>query len=158
VLWPKHLALLLYLALSPGRRRTRDHLLGLLWGEKPESQARHALNEALRSLRAALGAPRLVSVADALELSDEALEVDALRFNTLAESDPAAADAILTGDFLEGFSVPGAHAFEEWVTTERDRYRTRGAAVLTALGEQALAACQFTPARDLAQRSLALQP
>jgi DNA-binding SARP family transcriptional activator len=158
VLWPKHLALLLYLALSPGRRRTRDHLLGLLWGEKPESQARHALNEALRSLRAALGAPRLVSVADALELSDEALEVDALRFNTLAESDPAAAAAILTGDFLEGFSVPGAHAFEEWVTTERDRYRTRGAAVLTALGEQALAACQFTPARDLAQRSLALQP
>ena len=36
LLWKKNLALLIYLARSPKRVRTRDHLIGLLWGEKPE--------------------------------------------------------------------------------------------------------------------------
>ncbi len=38
VLWNKHLALLIYLALSPNRTRTRSHLLGLLWPEKDEER------------------------------------------------------------------------------------------------------------------------
>src|SRR3989304_3470633 len=61
VLWRKHLALLAYLALSPARSRTRDHLLGLLWPESPEEKARRSLNEAVRTLRLALGNERLVS-------------------------------------------------------------------------------------------------
>ena len=36
VLWRKHLALLVYLALSPDRTRSRSHLMGLLWAERPE--------------------------------------------------------------------------------------------------------------------------
>src|ERR1700704_4818830 len=39
LLWRKHLALLVYLARSP-RGRTREHLVGLLWPEKPERDAR----------------------------------------------------------------------------------------------------------------------
>jgi DNA-binding SARP family transcriptional activator len=50
LLWRKHLALLVYLARSP-RGRTREHLVGLLWPEKPEAAARHSLNEATRVLR-----------------------------------------------------------------------------------------------------------
>jgi len=34
VLWRKHLALLIYLALSPGMTRSREHLLGLLWPDR----------------------------------------------------------------------------------------------------------------------------
>src|SRR5438105_8902451 len=52
VLRRKHLALLVYLALSPDRRRTRAHLVGVLWPETGEAQARHSLNEAIRRLRA----------------------------------------------------------------------------------------------------------
>ncbi len=158
VLWPKHLALLIYLALSPDRRRTRDHLLGLLWPEKPDTQARHALNETLRRLRASLGADRLISVADAVALGDHLLEVDALRFAELAEAQPEEAAALLKGDFLEGFSVEGATEFEEWTRRERDRFQARGAAILVTLGEQRLAACQFPAAAELAGRALALQP
>lgn len=76
VLWNKHLALLIYLALSPNRTRTRSHLLGLLWPEKDEAQARHSLNQALSRLRAELGAERFTSAGDALGLSDRALDVD----------------------------------------------------------------------------------
>ena len=45
LLWRKNLALLVYLARSPKRARTREHLIGLLWADKPEEDARHSLNE-----------------------------------------------------------------------------------------------------------------
>jgi len=48
---------LMYLARSPRRARTREHLTGLLWPEKEERAARHSLNEALRLLRRVLAAP-----------------------------------------------------------------------------------------------------
>jgi len=34
LLWRKNLALLVYLARSPRRTRTREHLMGLLWGDR----------------------------------------------------------------------------------------------------------------------------
>ena len=40
VAWRKHLALLVYLALSPDTTRARSHLVGLLWAESPEDKAR----------------------------------------------------------------------------------------------------------------------
>ena len=52
VLWRKHLALLTYLALSPDGRRSRNHLLGLLWPESPDDKARRSLNEAVRTASA----------------------------------------------------------------------------------------------------------
>src|SRR5947207_2004353 len=55
LLWRKHVALLVYLARSPRRRRTREHLVGLLWSDRDEKQARHSLSEALRVFRRALG-------------------------------------------------------------------------------------------------------
>jgi len=61
LLWRKNLALLVYLARSPKRTRSRDHLVGLLWGEKPESAARHSLNEAIRVLRKHIGESGLES-------------------------------------------------------------------------------------------------
>src|SRR2546428_803300 len=58
LLWRKHLALLVYLARSPRKSRTREHLVGLLWRDRDEKQARHSLSEALRVLRRALGEGR----------------------------------------------------------------------------------------------------
>src|ERR671922_2828275 len=51
LLWRKHLALLVYLARSPRRGRTREHLTGMLWGDRSEAAARHSLSEALRVIR-----------------------------------------------------------------------------------------------------------
>src|SRR6266480_5044428 len=58
VVWRKHLALLVYLALSPETTRARAHLVGLLWAESPDDKARRSLNEAVRRLRTALGEDR----------------------------------------------------------------------------------------------------
>ena len=157
VLWHKHLALLVYLALSPGRTRSRLHLLGLLWPERPDALARQSLNGAVRRLRAELGATRLRSDGENLTLAGEALEVDALRFEALVQRRPADAAACLAGDFLEGFALADAPAFEEWADQERARYRIRGAAAWTAAGEHALAATQPAVAIEAAARALALE-
>ena len=94
----KHLALLVYLALSPQHRRTRAHLVGVLWPETGEAQARHSLNEAVRRLRTHVGEARLASDGDAIVLREEGLEVDALRFETLVEQRPADAARLVPGD------------------------------------------------------------
>ena len=53
--WHKNLALLVYLARSPKRARARDHLIGLLWGDEAEKDARHSLNQAVSNLRTFAG-------------------------------------------------------------------------------------------------------
>lgn len=158
VVWRKHLGLLIYLAFSPERTRARDHLLGLLWPEKPEAHARHSLNEAVRRLRAGLGAERLLTRGDAITLHDGELSVDALRFAALLPEHSAEALALLRGDFLEGFSVDDAPAFEEWAARERTRWRARGAGTMLAAGEAALAAGRLADAEEAALRALALEP
>jgi DNA-binding SARP family transcriptional activator len=158
VVWRRHLALLVYLALSPGLTRSREHLIGLFWPESPEGRARHALNEALHRLRHSLGAARLQSRADAVRLSEAGLDVDALKFAAWAERDPARAVTLLRGDFLEGFALDEARPFEDWVAGERQRHRSRAVAVLVSHGEQRLTAGRFAEARDQAQRALALEP
>lgn len=102
VLWRKHTALLVYLALSPNGTRARSHLLGLLWAESPEDKARRSLNEAVRLLRAALGTERLLTHGDALQLNAAGLEVDALRFESLRGAGQLGALDLIRGDFLVG--------------------------------------------------------
>jgi DNA-binding SARP family transcriptional activator len=158
VLWRKHLALLVYLALSPDRTRSRDHLLGLLWPEKTQDKARHSLNEAVRRLRAGLGSGRLVSEGETVRLEDTGLDVDAVKFGALAERDPAAALALLRGDFLEGFTLDDAPAFEDWAAARRTRYGSSGVELLLRQGEAALGESRFRAAREAAGRALQLNP
>lgn len=141
LLWRKHLALLIYLARSP-RGRARDHLIGTFWPEKDDQKARHSLNEALRVLRRVLG-DDLVTEADVVRLSPGAVRTD---LDTPGGH----------GVFLEGFALPDAPAFEDWVA--RERVALRGAALegLVAQGERALAQGSLRDARDAALRALAL--
>ncbi len=154
----KHLALLVYLALSPRRRRERAHLLGLLWPNKPESYSRHSLNEAVRRLRTHLGAQRLVSEGDSIAIDATNLEVDALQFDALVVREPTRAIQLLRGDFLEGFALDDAPAFEEWAASERARYRARAAGAFLAIGEDALSAARWSDALEAARRALMFEP
>ncbi|MEJ2240336.1 MAG: winged helix-turn-helix domain-containing protein [Gemmatimonadales bacterium] len=82
----KNLALLIYLARSPKRTRSREHLTGILWGEKPESKARHSLREAIRILRRTLGDDGLVTEGDRVRLSADAIRLDTEDFKQLEAS------------------------------------------------------------------------
>jgi DNA-binding SARP family transcriptional activator len=85
LLWRKNLALLIYLARSP-RGRTRDHLVGLLWPEKPELAARHSLTSASTVLRRYLGETGLIAEAGRLRLAPDSVSLDVNHFESLAVS------------------------------------------------------------------------
>ena len=148
LLWRKHVALLVYLARSPRKSRTREHLVSLLWSDRDERQARHSLSEALRVLRRALGDERLVADVDQIRLAPDAVTLDCDRFAELCERrEWASAATLVDGEFLEGLAIPEANDFESWLATERALWRAQaldalvqGVAADLARGDAASAA------------------
>jgi len=159
LLWRKHLALLVYLARSPRRARTREHLIGLLWSERDEKSARHSLSEALRVFRRVLGDERVLADVDQVSLAEGAvtLDCDELAARSAAQ-DWAGAARVASGEFLEGLSVPDANEFENWVAGERLLWRTRSVAALTQWAEVQLGAADLGGAKTTALRALELEP
>lgn len=157
--WRKHLALLVYLARSPGQARRREHLVGLLWPEKDEAKARHSLNEAVRAIRRAMGDDAIETRGDVVELAQGALDGDwAALEESLAAGDAEKASALWTGDFFEGFVVPGASAFDDWLESERSMWRRRVGEVLTARAERLLAGGRHADALEAAGHVLSMDP
>jgi len=159
LLWRKHLALLVYLARSPKRARTREHLTGLLWPEKDESAARHSLNEALRVLRRAAGDAALEATAGQIRLAEAAVHLDADALDRwIAGRAWAEAAAIVAGEFLEGFAITGAETFDAWLAAERLHWRARSVVALLGLSEAALGQGHASEALAAARRAEALDP
>ena len=158
LLWRKHLALLIYLARST-RGRTREHLLGLLWADKPESNARHSLNEAVRVLRRSLGETAVDTSSGQVRLGAGAVQLDLERVEAAAAAgDWCAAAELVAGEFMEGFAVPGAGEFEEWLAAERMHWRRRGVEVLVGCAAALLRAGRTADASTMAERAAVLDP
>ncbi len=158
LLWRRNIALLVYLARSPKRARSREHLIGLLWGEKPEERARQSLNEALHTLRHYLAAA-LKTDATQVRLAAGAVELDTERLETFAAAgNYEGAAALVEGEFLEGFGIARASGFDDWVAGERAAWRTRSVDVLIRRVDQLLAGGAVGPAGEVAERALALAP
>jgi DNA-binding SARP family transcriptional activator len=159
LLWRKHLALLVYLARSPRRARTREHLVGLLWSERDEKQARHSLSEALRVFRRVLGDGGVEAEVDQVRLADGALRLDCDQLaDCCAREDWIGAAQLATGEFLEGLSVPDASAFEDWLLAERTLWRGRSLEALVRGAEGWLARGDAAAAAELAHRARVTDP
>ncbi len=157
LLWRKNLALLVYLARSPKRTRARDHLIGLLWADKGEQAARHSLREAIRVLRRYVGEAGVDAGGDQVGLAADAVTLDVGRFLELSERQEwAAAAQLVGGDFLEGFTVPDASGFEDWLAAERLAWRRQSVEAITRHAEERLRAGDVAAASRLALRALEL--
>lgn len=159
LLWNKNLALLVYLARSPRRGRTREHLAGLFWGEKQESAARASLAQAVYTLRRSVGEDGVETSSGQVRLTGDAVQLDVDQLETLAGAgDWRRASALVAGDFLEGFALPGASEFEDWLAGERVAWRQRSVEVLVRYSDLLLREGQSTDAAHAALRALALDP
>jgi len=159
LLWKKHLALLLYLARSGPRGRTREHLIGLLWPESEEGKARHSLNVALGHIRRHLGDGAIDGAGGPVRLSPGLVRLDLTEFEDLAgREDWSGAAALVSGEFLEGFDLPGASAFEDWLTAERAHWRARSVDVLVRHADGLLRSGHANDAVSVARRALQLDP
>src|SRR5581483_1325704 len=109
----KHFALLMRLALEPGRRVSRDALIELLWPDVPAHHARHSLAQAISVLKGKLGRDCLVLQKAAVAVSPGVIETDVARLDDCGVE--------IRGAFLDGFDIPGVVSFEHW----KDEWRAR---------------------------------
>jgi TolB-like protein/Tfp pilus assembly protein PilF len=101
-------ALLAYLALPPGKARSREQIMALLWSERGDAQARASLRQVLAGLRKELGEDAMA----ALDITDEAV--------SLKPDQVVVANDGAGGELLAGFHLHDP-AFEDWLRDERLR-------------------------------------
>lgn len=127
-------ALLALLALAPGRRLSRDKLIGYLWPERDAEGARNLLKVSAYVLRGSLGEDVLLSEGDDLRLNSELIQSDIAEFDTaLEQRDYARAVTLYKGPLLDGFFLSDAPEFESWTDRERTRLATAYRNALEAL-------------------------
>jgi DNA-binding SARP family transcriptional activator len=157
---PKRLALLIYLASNgaDGRMCRRDSLLAMFWPDSDAERARNSLRQAVHFIKQATGSDVVVTRgADELSLAPGAVSMDAAMLDELAQAGRhEEVVAMYAGDFLNGFFVRGAPDFEQWVSGERSRLRTRVADSAWLATEQCLAKGDAHGARAMGARALAL--
>lgn len=174
LVYNKALALLAYLAVTR-RPHSREALAGLLWGEMPDAAAKANLRKILSALREVAGHALIIErqtvafdTATAYWLDTEDFEArlrgpagisDAARL--LSEKEVRqldAAVALYRGDFLDGFYVRSAPAFEEWVLSERERLRQMALHALFRVVGHYTAIGDYGRGLDYATRLLAMEP
>jgi predicted ATPase/DNA-binding SARP family transcriptional activator len=158
----KATALLVYLAVT-GTGHSRSALAGLLWSDLPEETARANLRLALTKLRRVLPEHLEVTRQAVAPAPGRPVWVDAVEVARVAagERDGAellAAVRLCRGELLEGFGVPGAPLFDEWLVGRRAAAR----ADMLALMDRAVALARdrgdAATGIEVARRMLALEP
>jgi DNA-binding SARP family transcriptional activator len=110
-------------------------------------------------LRRAAGDDAIVTHGQQVTLSPSAAALDVDAFEAAYNGrDYAAASDLVLGEFLEGFTIPGASGFEDWVSAERRRWTARGVAALCARAGTLMGQGRLGEAMDAAERALRLDP
>ncbi len=179
----KTLALLIYLALEEGQQR-REHLATLLWPESSPERSYASLRNTLGHLQSALRQASDQTEIDYLSVTHAALALNpeagiavdlhsVERAYSLARADrssrtppegsasqpvlQSAADCY-RGDFLVGFSLSDAPAFDDWATNQREMWRRRLGLILDRLSEIQFARGDLTSTAETAAAWITLDP
>ncbi len=153
----KNRALLFYLA-SSRKSLQREALLSFFWPDRERMASQPILRTMIHDLRKHLGA-NLQGDDHSLSLSGD-VRIDVQEFSfTIGSPSPeleslSNALALYQGDFLEGFSLHEPDQFDDWVISERERYKLeaiRGFTQLSRLYEK-----QPDPSKALEQMRRAL--
>lgn len=156
-LGPRPLALLALVAAAGKKGISRDRVIGILWSETEEEQARHTLSQTLYSLRRETGSDLIQGTGQLRLAPTVSSDVGDLE-EAIAAGAPDAAESLYSGRFLDGFYLPGAPEFERWVEEERTRLHRIALSSLERLAAQADSAARHADAVRLWQRLAGLDP
>ncbi len=174
----KHLALLSFLAMEPGKPHERGFLSDLLWPKLQKSRADHSLRLALHSLRKtgdiANPHPLLSATRTHVALTPEPeLRTDARGLILPPESCPVFHDPEdcpecearmqgalreIRGPFMEGFSLPDCEEFENWIVATREELLVRVRWIMNRLVRLNEKRGDISAALLLLDRALAIDP
>ena len=160
----KATALLVYLAMTR-TAQARTALAGLLWSDLPEATARANLRLALTKLRRALPGlldadRQAVALAPGRPVWVDALEVERLA-GAAAGVDAGellAAVQLCRGDLLDGFELPGAPLFEDWLVARRATCRSAMLGVMDQAVRGARDDGDAAAGVEVARRLIGLEP
>ena len=152
-------ALLYYLA-ATGQAHSRETLAGLLWGEMPEANARRNLTKSLSVLRRLLKPFLLIEPQRVGLVPNAAVALDVAHLTTAVSSPQPSPDVttLYRGDFLEGFFVKDALAFDEWLLTQREHFREMAIGALEKLMMQAASKGKYAVGITYGRQLLELDP
>jgi len=158
-------ALLCYLVVT-GREHQRRELAGLLWGEMPEAKALINLRQALTNLRRLLGEHLIITRHTVAFDQGSDYRLDVSEFLAAADAvqdqgrlEPGRKAAVLyRGDFLQGFHVSHAFAFEEWAAMQREWLHERAVRLFYELSHQYQRDEEYEKALLYLDRLLVLEP
>lgn len=123
----KGLALMAFLAATPGHAARRSHLADLLWPEGPRVRARASLRQAIYYVARCAGDDLLRADGERLLLREDRLAVDLWELERAAADERwGAVDSLRAGPFVP--EVPGtvSREFREWVLSVRRRVHRYG--------------------------------
>jgi DNA-binding SARP family transcriptional activator len=156
----KRLALLVYLAVArPRGFHRRDRLLGLFWLEQDQEHARASLRKAVYVVRDGVEEDDVVVSRgdEELGIAPGKLWCDVVAFEEALERGRLAqALELYRGDFLQGFYIPAAPEFDQWVDAERLRLRELAAKAAWKLAEEFGSGDQMTMATQWVWRAVRL--
>ena len=161
----KVLALLVYFAVERGMH-SREALMALLWPESPSNSAAASLRVTLSRLRQGLQSAGDILITEGGNVGFDPnyaidLDLDWLKTAVHEEPSPDELRSILTvdrGEFLEGFSLPDAPAFEDWVSTQRGACLRRLETVYDRLSQHLLSIHDSAMAVEASARWVARAP
>lgn len=173
--------LLAFLALEATQAHSREFLMGLLWPELPEADARNNLRVSLTRLRKLLdegpaaASPLITSRNGVGFHMSEVIALDVASFESLlaqteahAHADRpdcptcreklAAAVALYRGLLLQGFYLDDCPAFEEWLFVRRERLHLQALEALEDLAQGLEKSGRYPEATTYTRRQLELDP
>lgn len=158
----KAAALLAFLAMPAGRKRSRDEIADLFWSYTGEEGARNNLRQTLHVMRRMLpDYCGLEITPDSILLLPNYVSVDVAEFEMAAEEATLVAleraANLYVGDFLHGFSVR-EDPFEQWQARETARLQDVGLTVFERLMIEYMARNRHSDAVHIANRVLVIDP
>lgn len=174
-------ALLIYLALDPGRPFQRSHLAGLLWSDQSDTQALHSLRQTLSLLRKSIfenepGNPFLIVERDRVKFnSHTSFWVDVLEFKrelqaayqnhrnqiTYTSIDLRSLKNAIgryTGPFLDRFTLNCSALFDEWLILVQEETNTLAVEALSYLVDYHQKRGEIIPAIQFCKQILQINP
>lgn len=154
---------LIYFIAAHGEAVTRDQLLAFFWPDYERPAARQILRTMLYDLRKKLGSDFLIVEEDRLSLAPD-VQVDVGKFNATLHSANAGISELTSalelyrGEFLDGFTLTDAPAFDDWVMSERGYYRSQAIRGYTMLCKLYEAEGEVSAALDAITHALTIDP
>ncbi|WP_089941511.1 AfsR/SARP family transcriptional regulator [Candidatus Entotheonella palauensis] len=158
-------ALLIYLVVTQSPH-SRDELATLLWRDMPETQAKKNLRNTLPNLRTLVGSHLIITRHTVALNCACPYSTDVEGFRSALAPSPYITDyqvlkdatTLYRNDFLSGFYVRDAPAFEDWVMVEREHLRAIAIDAFLALSALCIEREDYELGLAVTQRLLTLDP